>query len=137
MTYAGDVSPTDAYAALSGDQRAVLVDVRTAAEWNYVGVPDLGRLGREAILVEWVSYPGGARNDGFEDQLREAGIVAGQPIYFLCRSGVRSRHAADAATAAGLGPAYNIIDGFEGQLDATHHRGVGGWKTSGLPWRQG
>ncbi len=137
MTYAGDVSPTDAYAALSGDQRAVLVDVRTAAEWNYVGVPDLGRVGREAILVEWVSYPGGARNDGFEDQLREAGIVAGQPIYFLCRSGVRSRHAADAATAAGLGPAYNIIDGFEGQLDATHHRGVGGWKTSGLPWRQG
>ncbi len=137
MSYAGDVSPIDTYAALGTDPQAVLVDVRTKAEWTYVGTPDIERLGKSVILVEWVTYPGGSLNDGFVDDLREAGIAEGQPIYFLCRSGVRSKHAAEAATAAGLGPAYNIVDGFEGQLDATHHRGVGGWKTSGLPWRQG
>ena len=137
MSYAGDVSPVDTYAALSTDPHAVLVDVRTQAEWAYGGIPDLERIGKSPILVEWVTYPGGSHNDGFVDDLREAGITEGQPIYFLCRSGVRSKHAAEAATASGLGPAYNIIDGFEGQLDATHHRGVGGWKTAELPWRQG
>ena len=137
MTYAGYISPTDTFAALQADPQAVLVDVRTSAEWAYVGVPDLARVGRDAILIEWVTYPGGARNDNFVDQLREAGIAEGQSVYFLCRSGVRSKHAAAAATEVGLGPAYNIVDGFEGQLDATHHRGVGGWKTAGLPWRQG
>jgi rhodanese-related sulfurtransferase len=58
-------------------------------------------------------------------------------VYFICRSGVRSRHAAEAATAAGLGPAYNVLDGFEGQLDRERHRGIGGWKADGLPWVQG
>ena len=137
MDYSGDVTPADTYAALEQDPTAVLVDVRTQAEWAYVGVPDLSALGRQAILVEWDGYPGGARNDGFVDQLLEAGIRAGTAVYFLCRSGVRSMHAAQAATAAGLGPAYNITDGFEGQLDGQHHRGVGGWKSAGLPWRQG
>jgi rhodanese-related sulfurtransferase len=136
MTYAGDVSPVDAFSAVQAEPEAVLVDVRTKAEWTYVGVPDLDRAGKQVVLTEWTTWPGGALNDGFVDELREAGIAPGQPIYFLCRSGVRSRHAADAATAAGLGPAYNITDGFEGQLDATHHRGVGGWKACGLPWRQ-
>lgn len=137
MTYAGDISPIDTFAALTADPRAVLVDVRTAAEWAYVGVPDVSGIGKEAVLIEWVGYPGGVRNDNFVDDLVEAGITGGRPIYFLCRSGVRSKHAAEAATAAGLGPAYNISDGFEGQLDVAHHRGVGGWKASGLPWRQG
>jgi rhodanese-related sulfurtransferase len=137
MTYAGDLSPSDTYAALAADPNAVLVDVRTAAEWAYVGVPDLSTLGKDLVTIEWVSYPHGAHNDGFVDDLREAGIAEGAPIHFLCRSGVRSKAAATAATEAGLGPAYNIIDGFEGQLDGHHHRGVGGWKASGLPWRQG
>jgi len=137
MSYAGDVTPADAFAALRAAPDAVLVDVRTKAEWNYVGVPDLERLSKEVVFAEWVTYPGGARNDGFVDELLEAGVTPGRPIYFLCRSGVRSMHAAETVTAAGLGPAYNILDGFEGQVDATHHRGVGGWKSAGLPWRQG
>ena len=136
MTYAGDISPTDTFAALQADPQAVLVDVRTSAEWAYVGVPDLARVGRDAILIEWVTYPGGARNDNFVDQLREAGIAEGQSVYFLCRSGVRSKHAAAAATAAGMGPAYNILEGFEGPHDAHQHRAVAGWKVAGLPWRQ-
>lgn len=137
MSYAGDVTPGDAYAALRDDERAVLVDVRTDAEWRYVGVPDLSDLGKQALLVEWVRYPAGEPNARFVDELRAAGVEADQPVFFLCRSGVRSRYAAEAATAAGLGPAYNVADGFEGQLDSDRHRGVGGWKATGLPWAQG
>ena len=86
MDYAGDVTPAEAYAAVTGADDALLVDVRTRAEWTYVGVPEL---------------------------------------------------AADALTAAGLGPAYNVLEGFEGPPDAAGHRTVSGWRNSGLPWRQG
>lgn len=136
MSYAGDVTPADTYAALQADERAVLVDVRTEAEWAYVGTPDVSELGKQTVLVEWQRYADGARNAGFVEELRAAGLHASRPLYFICRSGVRSRHAAEAATAAGLGPAYNVVDGFEGQLDAHQHRGVGGWKAAGLPWTQ-
>lgn len=136
MTYAGDVTPREAWAALESDPSAVLVDVRTHAEWTYVGVPVLDAVGRSVVPIEWVRYPDGARNTGFLDQLREAGVEPGTPVYFLCRSGVRSAAAAEVATAAGLGPAYNISDGFEGQLDESGHRTRGGWKNADLPWRQ-
>lgn len=134
MAYAGDLTPQQAWDLLAADERAVLVDVRTAAEWTYVGVPELQSLGRETALVEWVTFPGGARNPQFLDQVR-AVAAEDAPVVFLCRSGVRSVAAAEAATAAGL-TAYNVLEGFEGGLDGSRHRGVGGWKASGLPWRQ-
>ena len=137
MTYAGDVQPEEAYAALAADEDAVLVDVRTAAEWSYVGMPDLSGLGKRVIAVEWQRFPDGALNGDFVEQLQDAGLADGAPIYFLCRSGVRSVAAAEAATAAGLGPAYNVLDGFEGPHDERGHRTVAGWKVAGLPWRQG
>ena len=137
MRYAGDVGPTDAYAALQGDADAVLVDVRTSAEWSYVGLPDLSQIGKRVIPLEWQRFPDGALNRSFVEQLREEGVSEGAPIYFLCRSGVRSAAAAEVATAAGLGPAYNVSDGFEGPLDHDGHRTVSGWKVAGLPWRQG
>ena len=137
MSYAGDVDPISSYAALQADENAVLVDVRTTAEWSYVGVPDLTQIGKRAIFVEWQRFVDGAVNDGFVEQLREAGVGEGAPLYFLCRSGARSAAAARAATAAGLGPAYNVSDGFEGGLDSDGHRMVTGWKAVGLPWRQG
>ncbi|WP_295701113.1 rhodanese-like domain-containing protein [Lapillicoccus sp.] len=137
MTYAGDVSPIDAYAALQADADAVLVDVRTQAEWTYVGLPDLTDLGKRVVTIEWQTFPDGARNADFLEQLRGAGLGEDTPIYFLCRSGVRSAAAAELATARGLGPAYNISDGFEGPHDDEGHRGVAGWKAAGLPWRQG
>ena len=90
MSYAGDVSPQDAYLALAADEDAVLVDVRTSAEWSYVGVPDLSALGRRVVFVEWQRFPDGARNGDFVEQLQDAGLPDGAPIYFLCRSGVRS-----------------------------------------------
>ena len=136
MTYAGDVTPTDAYAAVTASEDAVLVDVRTRAEWAYVGVPQLDSH-RSPLFVEWQRYPDGRVNDTFVDELRSAGVTAGTPLYFLCRSGVRSIAAAEAATAAGLGPAYNVVEGFEGPHGADGHRTVAGWKVAGLPWKQG
>ncbi|MDQ2757847.1 MAG: rhodanese-like domain-containing protein [Actinomycetota bacterium] len=137
MSYAGDVTPQDAYSALRSDERAVLVDVRTRAEWQFVGVPDLAGLGRPVVTIEWTTYPDGTRNDGFVEQLQAAGVQEGTPVYFLCRSGVRSVAAAEEATARGLGPAYNVLDGFEGPHDDQGHRAVAGWKVAGLPWKQG
>ncbi len=134
--HAGDVPPAAAWAALERDPDAVLVDVRTAAEWTYVGLPDLTAVGREPVCIQWQSFPDGARNEAFLELLGQA-VQPGVPVYFLCRSGVRSAAAAEAATAAGLGPAYNVTDGFEGPHDATGHRAVAGWKHDGLPWRQG
>jgi rhodanese-related sulfurtransferase len=136
MGYAGDVDPADTYAALQADADAVLVDVRTGAEWTYVGLPDLSQIGKRVIPLEWQRFPDGSLNGSFVEQLREAGVGEGAPIYFLCRSGTRSAAAAKAATAAGLGPAYNVSDGFEGPLGDDGHRAVTGWKAAGLPWRQ-
>lgn len=137
MSYAGDVTPRDAYAALRDDPDAVLVDVRTAAEWSYVGLPDLSEIQKRVVTIEWQRFPDGVRNPAFVDELRAAGVTPATPTYFLCRSGVRSVAAAEAASAQGLGPAYNVSDGFEGPHDAHGHRAVGGWKADGLPWRQG
>jgi rhodanese-related sulfurtransferase len=137
VSYAGDVQPEAAVAALQGDATAVLVDVRTRAEWTYVGLPEVSPPDQGPVLVEWQGFPDGRVNDRFVDELREAGVTPGTPLYFLCRSGVRSVAAAEAATAAGLGPAYNILHGFEGPLDEQGRRTVAGWKNAGLPWRQG
>ena len=137
MSYAGDVSPQEAYAALTSDPQALLVDVRTRAEWTFVGVPDLAQSGRRVHLVEWSSFPDGVVNPRFTEEVREAGATPGRPVYLLCRSGARSRSAAEALTAAGLGPAYNVLEGFEGAPDERRHRSVAGWKNAGLPWVQG
>ena len=137
MPYAGDVDPTTAYAELADRADAVLVDVRTRAEWSYVGGPDLAALGKPVLQIEWVGFPGGARNEGFVDELAAAGVAKDAPVLFLCRSGVRSVAAAGAATAAGWTAARNILEGFEGNPDGAGHRGTqGGWKVAGLPWRQ-
>ncbi|GAC59006.1 hypothetical protein GOHSU_67_00080 [Gordonia hirsuta DSM 44140 = NBRC 16056] len=136
MGYTGDVTPRQAWEALREDPKAVLVDCRTSAEWSFVGVPDVSTLGKETVFVEWVGFPGGLPNTRFVEQLREAGIGDEAAVYFLCRSGARSIGSAEAATAAGITEAYNILDGFEGALDAQGHRGSTGWRAEGLPWRQ-
>jgi rhodanese-related sulfurtransferase len=137
MSYAGDLTPEETYRLLQERPDAALVDVRTQAEWNYVGLPDLSALDRAVITVEWVSFPGGVRNEAFLEQLAAAGVTAQTPVAFLCRSGVRSQGAANLATEAGYGQAYNILGGFEGDLDQTGHRSsTSGWKHVGLPWRQ-
>lgn len=139
--YAGDASVAQTYKALEEDPAATLVDVRTQAEWNYVGVPDLSPLGRDALFIEWQTYPTGATNPDFVETLAvllgERGASSDGAIYFLCRSGVRSRAAAIAMTAAGYSACFNVAGGFEGPLDSGGHRGtLEGWKHEGLPWRQ-
>jgi len=136
--YAGDVLPADAYKALQDDADAVLVDVRTEPEWQFVGLPDLSSIGKQAMLAQWQTFPGGVPNPNFAADCEAAGLRKGQPVYFLCRSGVRSMHAATAMTELGFGPCYNVAQGFEGDKDGEGHRGnTGGWKVAGLPWQQG
>lgn len=136
--YAGNLTPQQAWDLLAADQRAVLVDVRTDAEWHFVGVPDTSSLGRRPALIEWSTYPSGRPNPDFVASLTTAGLTTGdeRPVLFLCRSGVRSVAAAAAATAAGYGPAYNILEGFEGDVGPGGHRGAQGWRAAGLPWTQ-
>jgi rhodanese-related sulfurtransferase len=110
--------------------RAVLVDVRSDAEREWVGhVPG-------AAVAAWKQWPGMAPNPDFDAQVRAA-AQGGQPLMLLCRSGVRSIAAARRATELGL-TAYNVLAGFEGNADAQGQRGhLGGWRHAGLPWRQG
>jgi rhodanese-related sulfurtransferase len=134
--FVGDISPREAWDKLAADPQAVLVDVRTAAEWAWVGGPDLSALQRAAIQVEWQSFPSSQRNPDFAAEVAAEGAGPGNPVFLLCRSGVRSRAAA--GLLAGLGyTTYNIANGFEGQIDRAGHRGgLNGWKVDGLPWTQ-
>lgn len=132
-----NISPQQVWAALRETPQAQLVDVRTDAEWTYVGLTDLSAAGKQPVLIPWQVFPQMEVNTGFVAQLREAGFTEEHHIYFLCRSGVRSLAAARAAQAAGFAHVFNVADGFEGNADGEGHRGtLGGWKASGLPWRQ-
>lgn len=139
LDYAGDISAAQAWERLQAEPKAQLVDVRTMAEWNFVGVPDLAELGRQVHCVEWQSFPSGAPNPEFTAQASRAlGANKAQTVLLICRSGARSRAAAIALTRAGFEKAFNVAGGFEGDPDDEGHRGnINGWKASGLPWRQG
>lgn len=132
-----DVTPTETWRVLRDNPKAFLVDVRTDAEWSFVGLPDLSEAGKQPVLIPWQTYPTMQLNPGFLEALRKAGATAEHSIYFLCRSGARSRAAAQSAAAAGFPLSYNVADGFEGPTDHEGHRGtVAGWKADGLPWAQ-
>jgi rhodanese-related sulfurtransferase len=132
LPYSGAVTPQEASTLLADLPGARLIDVRTRAEWDYVGrVPG-------SILIEWNTYPQGVRNPAFIEQLRAAVDTKDTPLLFLCRSGQRSDQAARAALAAGYTQAFNVLEGFEGDKDASGQRGHrNGWRHAGLPWTQG
>ena len=135
--YAGDVSVEDAWQAIQSDPDAVLIDVRTQPEWAFVGLPDLSAAGKQPLLVQWQVYPSMQVNPQFKQQIADAGASSDKKLYFICRSGARSRNAAIAMTQAGYAHCFNIAGGFEGGHDATRHRGTtDGWKAAGLPWLQ-
>ena len=134
IDYAGDVSPTEAWVMLSDDPDATLVDVRTDAEFSYVGSPDLSLLKRPVHRISWKIFPDMHRNPHFEEAVQEAVPSKETPILFLCRSGVRSVAAATTMAALGYTHCYNVTEGFEGDCSEVGHRGtVGGWKVRGLP----
>jgi rhodanese-related sulfurtransferase len=130
--YAGAVTPEEAFTLLQGDTRVKLVDVRTNAERDWVGRVAISE--QQHLAVQWSTYPGGAPNPDFGAQL-DALACKDDVLLFLCRSGVRSRHSARAATELGFAESYDILEGFEGERDAEGHRKtVGGWCKAGLPW---
>jgi rhodanese-related sulfurtransferase len=132
-----NVPPRRVWEALRSDPKAQLVDVRTDAEWNFVGLPDLSSTGKQVVPIQWQLYPTMARNTEFLEQLKQVGFTPEHHIYFICRSGQRSHAAAQAARDAGFLHTYNVAEGFEGAPDAAGHRGLlEGWKAAGLPWRQ-
>ena len=131
LPYKGALTPQEAAELLHLAPGARLVDVRTRAEWDWVG--------RVAgtVEIEWNQYPGGVRNPNFLAELKRQ-VDPEALVMFLCRSGVRSVAAASAATEAGYNSCYNILEGFEGDKDANGHRNtIGGWRKAGLPWIQG
>jgi rhodanese-related sulfurtransferase len=137
MVYAGDLKPKEAWDLLKTDSAAILIDVRTRPEWAFVGIPDLESLQKQPILLSWQVYPSMEVNADFAGQVKKMAPTPDTPLLFLCRSGARSRAAAETMTAVGYKRCYNVADGFEGAPDGERHRGrVGGWKATGLPWIQ-
>jgi rhodanese-related sulfurtransferase len=139
--YAGDVSSSEAWEVLARDPAATLIDVRTKAEWAYVGLPAIESLGKSLVTIEWHAFPSTGVDPDFTKKLAgvldERGISRDAPLYFICRSGARSRSAAISMSKEGYSQAFNVADGFEGPLDKNGHRGTTtGWKAEGLPWVQ-
>ncbi|HEX5803272.1 MAG TPA: rhodanese-like domain-containing protein [Azospira sp.] len=128
LPYAGALTPKESHEILQLAPGARLVDVRTRAEWVWVGrVPG-------AVEIEWQNWPDGQTNLNFLAQLRQQ-VDRESVVLFLCRSGVRSHHAAALASANGWSDCYNVLEGFEGDKDAAGQRGnIGGWRKAGLPW---
>ena len=130
LPYEGALLPAEARVVLLQQPGAKVVDVRSRAEWDFVGrIPD-------SVEVEWKTYPGMQPNPKFLEQLAQK-VSPETTVMFLCRSGARSHDSAIAAMQAGYRNAYNILQGFEGDRDAAGHRNtVGGWRAQGLPWVQ-
>ena len=140
MSYAGDLSPQEAWAKL--EDGAILVDVRTDAEWAHIGIPDTKSAGEtvnDPLFIQW-NLAGGVPNSRFIEQLKlelkQQTPEGGTELVFLCRSGARSIAAAIAATEAGF-ISYNVLEGFEGEPDRHGERTVNGWKNRGLPTNHG
>jgi rhodanese-related sulfurtransferase len=139
--HSGDISARETWQRLKSSAEATLIDVRTRAEWSFVGIADLSTLGKECVLLEWQSYPGMELNAGFiatlEAELARRGVGTDAQLFFMCRSGVRSAAAARMARGAGWEHCFNVAAGFEGNMDEQRHRGLlAGWKAEGLPWIQ-
>lgn len=132
LPYAGALLPAEAFELLQQQGNAKLVDVRTKAEWEWVGRTP------QALLVEWNTWPGGQPNPEFLNQLRAQVPDTSTPVLFLCRSGGRSNSAAAMAARAGYTRSFNVLEGFEGDKNEKGQRNtVGGWRAAGLPWSQG
>lgn len=135
--YSGDVLPTEAWTSLKTEPNSFLVDVRTSAEWHFVGLPDLTSINKEAVCIEWKELPDMRINPGFALNLTKKISDRNSKIFFICRTGGRSAEAAIAMTNEGYQHCYNIIGGFEGEPDQNNHRGNKiGWKAAALPWEQ-
>lgn len=131
------INAREAYEILKEEREAMLVDVRTLAEWSFVGMPSLKELKKNVLTISWRLYPSMQVNPHFETQLMEEIPNRYTPLLFICRGGIRSEEAAKAMMAQGYTRCYRLSDGFEGPLDNSGHRGrISGWKAEHLPWEQ-
>ena len=130
LPYEGSLLPSEALTFLQENSEARLVDVRSKAEWSWVGrIPG-------AVEIEWLVFPSMQANPDFLEHL-SLKVPKESPVMFICRSGVRSNQAAIAAMESGYLNCFNVLEGIEGDKDSNGHRGVeGGWKAAGLPWVQ-
>lgn len=127
------MTSAEAYEELLQSPKAVLLDVRTSAEWQFVGRPGFER----SVGIQWQTFPYGSQNPNFVEEVADAGLTQETPIFVLCRSGVRSLAAAEALKDAGYKDLTNLSDGFEGAKNASGRRGIlNGWKAAQLPWNQ-
>lgn len=131
LPYEGALTPQEAFDVLRLAPGAKMVDVRSRAEWDWVGrIPG-------AVEIEWNQYPGSVRNPNFLAELKRQ-VDPESLVLFMCRSGARSDGAARLATESGYSDCYNILEGFEGDKDANGQRNkINGWRHAGLPWAQG
>lgn len=131
LPYEGALLPHEAHELMESAPGAKLVDVRTRAEWDWVGrIPG-------AVEIELLTYPGSRPNASFLAEL-ERRVDKEALVMFICRSGGRSHNAAELAMQSGYTQCYNVLEGFEGDKDAAGHRNTkGGWRARGLPWAQG
>ncbi len=137
LGYAGDTDPKESWEILLNDKNSVLIDCRSSAEWQFVGIPNLESIEKKAYLIEWQTYPSMSVNENFINEITDSGINKDQKIILLCRSGGRSKSAAEFLTSYGFKSCYNCTYGFEGSHDHNGHRSSNnGWKYSKLPWKQ-
>ena len=141
LNYGGEISVSECWELLSQTPNAVLIDVRTNAEWAFVGMPNLGADMNPIIPQQWAVFPTMTVDPNFSNELaatlQKMQLGHDAKLCFLCRSGVRSLAAARVMWELGYKETYNITGGFEGDPDNEGHRGqVNGWKAAGLPWRQ-
>jgi rhodanese-related sulfurtransferase len=123
-SYAGDINATDAWGVLSSENDSFLVDVRTDVEWNNAGVPDLSKLGKELVKIQWVKYPNFDLNQDFTAEIQSKVANKDAKLLFLCKVGGRSAAAAETLTSLGYKNCFNVVGGMEE-----------GWKPNNLPWR--
>jgi rhodanese-related sulfurtransferase len=129
----------EAYRLVEKDQRVVLIDVRSSMEFLFVGHP------RGSVHVPWIDEPDWIVNPDFVTEVRKV-MLGGvgmddhdsdAPVVLICRSGKRSLEAGKLLIENGFMQVYNVSEGFEGELDDSHHRStLGGWRFHGLPWEQ-
>ncbi len=133
------ISASEAYALIQQEPSTAFIDVRSDMEYLFIGHPS------GAVNIPWIDEPDFVINPDFEREVRKlilGGVIASSahdsvPVVLICRSGNRSEEAGNLLIEHGFGHVYNIVHGFEGELDDSHHRNtIGGWRFEGLPWEQ-
>ena len=132
-----------AFTKLRDDKNAILIDVRTDAELAFVGKVDAVDFDNRMVLISWQNFPAMTINPRFDAILEKTlqekfgDDKKNSQLIFMCRSGARSSQAAIHATQLGYKNCFNLIAGFEGDIDSAGHRSnINGWKFNNLPWRQ-